>query len=191
MDNVMTVKSDEARTRFRELLDHAERGGDVRILRYNRPVATMTIADPNPLDDRLLAMAAIIREEGDDHIASEIETGAVFIREALRGSDDSDWQPAKDAARKIAFAEDRAIFHGYPAANILDGRRQRSRRISIGGSRSPLRRRHTTGPWRRKRRWRRGSIRAAARSLSITTSNSLVCSESGVNWAASRASSIF
>ena len=35
-----------------------------------------------------------------------------------RGSDDSDWQPAKDAARKIAFAEDRAIFNGYQAANI-------------------------------------------------------------------------
>jgi uncharacterized linocin/CFP29 family protein len=40
------------------------------------------------------------------------------IDDVERGSDDSDWQPAKDAARKIAFAEDRAIFHGYPAANI-------------------------------------------------------------------------
>jgi len=40
------------------------------------------------------------------------------IDDVERGSDDSDWQPAKDAARKIAFAEDRAIFNGYPAANI-------------------------------------------------------------------------
>lgn len=85
----MIVKSDEARTRFRELLDHAERGGDVRILRYNRPVATMTIADPNPLDDRLLAMARIVREGGDDQTATEIEGGAAYIRETLRGSDDS------------------------------------------------------------------------------------------------------
>ena len=35
-----------------------------------------------------------------------------------RGSQDSDWQPVKDAARLIAFAEDRAIFEGYPAAQI-------------------------------------------------------------------------
>jgi uncharacterized linocin/CFP29 family protein len=35
-----------------------------------------------------------------------------------RGSDDADWQPAKDAAQKIAYAEDRAIFEGYAAAGI-------------------------------------------------------------------------
>ncbi|HXB46219.1 MAG TPA: family 1 encapsulin nanocompartment shell protein [Streptosporangiaceae bacterium] len=40
------------------------------------------------------------------------------IDDVLRGSQDSDWQPARDAARQIAFAEDRAIFAGYPAAGI-------------------------------------------------------------------------
>jgi uncharacterized linocin/CFP29 family protein len=40
------------------------------------------------------------------------------IDDVERGANDSDWQPAKDAARKIAFAEDRAIFEGYPAAEI-------------------------------------------------------------------------
>lgn len=35
-----------------------------------------------------------------------------------RGAEDSDWSPIKDAARKIAFAEDRAIFDGYAAAGI-------------------------------------------------------------------------
>ena len=35
-----------------------------------------------------------------------------------RGALDSDWQPVKDAARQVAFAEDRAIFEGYPAAGI-------------------------------------------------------------------------
>jgi uncharacterized linocin/CFP29 family protein len=35
-----------------------------------------------------------------------------------RGALDADWQPVKDAARKIAFAEDRAIFDGYAAAQI-------------------------------------------------------------------------
>ncbi len=41
-----------------------------------------------------------------------------MIDDVERGSNDSDWQPAKDAARKIAFAEDVAIFDGYAAADI-------------------------------------------------------------------------
>jgi uncharacterized linocin/CFP29 family protein len=40
------------------------------------------------------------------------------IDDVERGADDSDWQPAKDAARKLAFAEDRAIFDGYHEADI-------------------------------------------------------------------------
>src|SRR5580692_7202846 len=40
------------------------------------------------------------------------------IDDVERGSTDSDWQPAKDAAQKLAFAEDRAIFNGYPEADI-------------------------------------------------------------------------
>src|SRR5215813_11974488 len=40
------------------------------------------------------------------------------IDDVERGSNDSDWQPAKDAARKLAFAEDRAIFNGYREADI-------------------------------------------------------------------------
>ena len=40
------------------------------------------------------------------------------VDDVERGSQDSDWQPVKDAARQIAFAEDRAIFEGYPAAQI-------------------------------------------------------------------------
>jgi uncharacterized linocin/CFP29 family protein len=40
------------------------------------------------------------------------------IDDVERGSDDSDWQPAKDAAKTLAFAEDRAIFDGYQAASI-------------------------------------------------------------------------
>jgi len=40
------------------------------------------------------------------------------IDDVERGADDSDWQPAKDAAMRLAFAEDRAIFDGYRAAQI-------------------------------------------------------------------------
>ncbi|MGA8756719.1 MAG: family 1 encapsulin nanocompartment shell protein [Stellaceae bacterium] len=41
-----------------------------------------------------------------------------MIDDVERGANDSDWQPAKDAAKKIAFAEDDAIFGGYGAADI-------------------------------------------------------------------------
>ncbi|MGO8817973.1 MAG: family 1 encapsulin nanocompartment shell protein [Terriglobia bacterium] len=45
------------------------------------------------------------------------------IDDVERGANDSDWQPAKDAARQIAFAEDGAVFDGYPSAGI-EGIRQ-------------------------------------------------------------------
>jgi uncharacterized linocin/CFP29 family protein len=40
------------------------------------------------------------------------------IDDVERGAKDSNWQPAKDAAKILSFAEDRAIFDGYQAANI-------------------------------------------------------------------------
>lgn len=41
------------------------------------------------------------------------------IDDVERGANDSDWQPVKEAAKKIAFAEDAAIFGGYPDAGII------------------------------------------------------------------------
>ena len=40
------------------------------------------------------------------------------IDDVERGAKDSDWSPLKDAARKIAFAEDHAVFEGYASAQI-------------------------------------------------------------------------
>jgi uncharacterized linocin/CFP29 family protein len=40
------------------------------------------------------------------------------IDDVERGAIDSDWAPVKEAARKISFAEDRAVFNGYTAAGI-------------------------------------------------------------------------
>lgn len=40
------------------------------------------------------------------------------IDDVERGAEDSDWSPVKEAARTIAFAEDRAVFDGYAAAGI-------------------------------------------------------------------------
>jgi uncharacterized linocin/CFP29 family protein len=40
------------------------------------------------------------------------------IDDVERGAKDPDWQPVKDAARTMAFAEDRAVFEGYEAGGI-------------------------------------------------------------------------
>src|SRR6202050_296729 len=45
------------------------------------------------------------------------------IDDVERGANDADWQPLKDAAKRIAFTEDRAIFEGSAAGGI-EGRRQ-------------------------------------------------------------------
>ncbi|MBE8895343.1 family 1 encapsulin nanocompartment shell protein [Raoultella terrigena] len=48
------------------------------------------------------------------------------IDDVERGSQDSDWSPLKEAARKISAAEDRTIFDGYTAAGIAGIRPQSS-----------------------------------------------------------------
>ena len=83
-----------------------------------------------------------IAEPGDGVLARQREVKALVeirvpfeldrqqIDDVERGSSDSDWQPAKDAAKKIAFAEDRAIFEGYAAADIGGIRRGTSNPIT-------------------------------------------------------------
>jgi uncharacterized linocin/CFP29 family protein len=74
------------------------------------------------------------------------------IDDVERGAQDSDWQPVKDAARKIAFAEDRAVLEGYAAAGIRGIRESRptSRTIPMWSARpSPhCGRRGSPGPTR-------------------------------------------
>ena len=52
----------------------------------------------------------------------ELRTPFEVDRQAIddvdRGAQDSDWQAVKDAAKQLAFAEDRAIFEGSAAARI-------------------------------------------------------------------------
>ncbi|HVU93589.1 MAG TPA: family 1 encapsulin nanocompartment shell protein [Puia sp.] len=40
------------------------------------------------------------------------------VDDVERGATDSDWSAVKDAAQKIAFAEDNSVFEGYDAAGI-------------------------------------------------------------------------
>ncbi|GAA4575142.1 family 1 encapsulin nanocompartment shell protein [Planotetraspora kaengkrachanensis] len=45
------------------------------------------------------------------------------VDDVERGAKDPDWDPAKEAARQMAYAEDRAVFEGYTAAGIEGIRR--------------------------------------------------------------------
>ena len=72
-----------------------------------------TIAAPG---DGMLARQREVKALVELRVPFELDRQA--IDDVERGADDSDWQPAKDAARLIAFAEDRAIFDGYAAAGI-------------------------------------------------------------------------
>jgi uncharacterized linocin/CFP29 family protein len=64
----------------------------------------------------------IVARQRDVKALVELRVPFELDRQAIddveRGAQDSDWQPAKDAARQIAFAEDRAVFEGYAAAGI-------------------------------------------------------------------------
>lgn len=52
------------------------------------------------------------------------------VDDVERGAKDSDWQPVTDAAKQIAFAEDRTIFHGSGAAGVTG--------VGPGSSNAPL-----------------------------------------------------
>jgi uncharacterized linocin/CFP29 family protein len=51
-------------------------------------------------------------------LRAPFELDRQMIDDVERGANDSDWQPVKDAVKKIAFAEDGAIFEGYAAGGI-------------------------------------------------------------------------
>jgi uncharacterized linocin/CFP29 family protein len=72
-----------------------------------------TVAAPG---DGILARQRDVKALVELRVPFELDRQAVDDVE--RGANDSDWQPAKDAARRIAFAEDGAIFDGYAAAGI-------------------------------------------------------------------------
>ena len=101
----------------RRVVDVQGPGGIGAVRRRHRP----------PADDRRRRATASSRGSARCKPLVELRVPFELDRQAIddveRGANDSDWQPAKDAARQIAFAEDRAIFEGYAAAGI-EGIRQ-------------------------------------------------------------------
>jgi uncharacterized linocin/CFP29 family protein len=76
----------------------------------------------NPIDHRNQSVQIKRTRQREAKALVELRVPFELDRQAIddveRGAEDSDWQPVKDAARRIAFAEDRAIFEGYQAAGI-------------------------------------------------------------------------
>ena len=60
-----------------------------------------------------------LRAEGVHAEQIQLDVTREAVDDVERGAQDSDWQPVKDAAKQIAFAEDRAIFHGYAATGVV------------------------------------------------------------------------
>lgn len=67
--------------------------------------------------DGILARQRDVKALVELRVPFELDRRA--IEDVERGANDSDWQPAKDAARQMALAEDGAIFDGYAAAGIV------------------------------------------------------------------------
>jgi uncharacterized linocin/CFP29 family protein len=78
--------------------------GTGHVSRIDSPLETVT------------ATVRVVRPMVELMVPFELDRQAVDDVE--RGALDADWQPVKDAARQIAFAEDRAVFEGFAAGQI-------------------------------------------------------------------------
>jgi uncharacterized linocin/CFP29 family protein len=79
-------------------------------------VGTGHLRDIAPSADGIIARQREVKPLVELRVPFELSRQ--MIDDVERGANDSDWQPLKDAAKNIAFAEDRAIIDGYDAANI-------------------------------------------------------------------------
>jgi uncharacterized linocin/CFP29 family protein len=79
--------------------------------------------------DGIIARQREVKALVELRVPFELERHA--IDDVERGAYDSDWQPLKDAAKRIAFAEDRAIFEGYAAAGIQGIRKGTSNPVRV------------------------------------------------------------
>jgi uncharacterized linocin/CFP29 family protein len=92
-------------------------------------VATGHLVSITPPVEGIIANLREVKALAELRVPFELSRQA--IDDVERGSDDSNWQPAKDAAKTLAFAEDRAIFDGYGAAGIQGIRESTSNPIKF------------------------------------------------------------
>jgi uncharacterized linocin/CFP29 family protein len=100
----------------RRVVDVKEPGGAIL-----SAIGTGHIRKIDPPGDGVIAHQRRVKPLVELRVPFQLDRQA--IDDVERGANDSDWQPLKDAAKRIAFAEDRAIFEGYAAGDI-EGIRQ-------------------------------------------------------------------
>jgi uncharacterized linocin/CFP29 family protein len=89
----------------RRVVDVGDAGGTMLAA-----VGTGHLRNIAPPGDGIIARRREVKPLIELRVPFELERQA--IDDVERGSNDSDWQPLKDAAERIAVAEDRAIFDG-------------------------------------------------------------------------------
>jgi uncharacterized linocin/CFP29 family protein len=109
---------EEARERLtpalaaRKLVDFAgPRGWEHSATNLGR---TQEVAD-TPVDGVIAAQRRVLAVV---ELRAPFSLARAELRDADRGAEDIDLAPLDDAARRIATAENRAVFHGWPAAGI-------------------------------------------------------------------------
>jgi uncharacterized linocin/CFP29 family protein len=95
----------------RRVVDVSEPGGPV-----TAAISTGHLLDVDPPSEDVVAQLRDSRPLVRLRVPFTVSRTA--IDDVERGSQDSDWDAVKAAAKKLAFVEDRAIFEGYPAASI-------------------------------------------------------------------------
>jgi uncharacterized linocin/CFP29 family protein len=107
----------------RRVVDVSDPGGPV-----TAAISTGHLRDVTPPSDGVVA--ALRESKPLVRLRVPFTVSRTAIDDVERGAQDSDWDPVKDAAKKLAFVEDRAIFEGYKAASI-DGIRACSSNPSL------------------------------------------------------------
>jgi uncharacterized linocin/CFP29 family protein len=79
-------------------------------------VGTGHVSDIEPPAEGIIARAR--QTQPIIELRVPFTVGRQAVDDVERGVRDADWQPVKDAAKVIAFAEDRTVFEGYAAAGI-------------------------------------------------------------------------
>jgi uncharacterized linocin/CFP29 family protein len=79
-------------------------------------IGTGHLRNIDPPEEGIIARQREVKSLVELRVPFQLDRHA--IDDVERGANDSDWQPLKDAAKRIAFAEDRAIFEGYFAGGI-------------------------------------------------------------------------
>src|ERR1700736_1257123 len=95
----------------RRVVDVSEPGGPT-----TAAISTGRLLDVKAPTDGVVAQLRVSKPLVRLRVPFALSRGA--IDDVERGSQDSDWDPVKAAAKKLAFVEDRAIFEGYAAASI-------------------------------------------------------------------------